>query len=208
MAVPPAATAAHGDGDLSGVTAGRPATTSGALGNGAGISRSGFAATLAPRAGSTALAVSGTACAAASVRSCAAGRDGSSVEGADDGRSAGRSANVCAAPVDEGAGRAAGTRRFACALATRGTNGVENAVATNVSPPMPMDITVRIVTIAAARLRDHMGAIDVRDVTILETRARRYEDVSAAGAARMMCERPRSVASLRRHSAYDFGEPA
>ena len=83
-----------------------------------------------------------------------------------------------------------------------------NTVAsTKFSPPTPTDIRHSAVTIAAAILRDHAGAIDECGDTILTTRARRLDAVNTAGAVRMAGGVALRLASFIKHCAYDFGEP-
>ena len=202
MAEPPAAAAAQGVADVSAAMAGFAGAGRGVPGSGAVMARTRAASTVAAGIGSTALVVSGAAAGGGSMRGRGAATDASGAEAAaDDAGRDGLAGDWDGARLDAGTGRAAGMSAVNRAAAVGGADGVANAIATTVSPPTPIDITARRVTIAAARLRDHAGAIDFRGVTIWQTRARRQEAVSAAGAIRMTRGRPRSVASLSRQAA-------
>src|SRR6185369_4266407 len=88
------------------------------------------------------------------------------------------------------------------------SNGIASALAsTKFSPPTATDIRHSAVTMPAAILRDHAGAIDECGDTSLTMRARRLEGVNTAGAVRIAAGVLLSVASFNKHCAYDFGEP-
>jgi hypothetical protein len=88
------------------------------------------------------------------------------------------------------------------------SNGSAKVVAsTRFSPPTAADSMHNVDTIATAIVRDQTGAIPGCGDRTFVMRARRPDTVNIAGAARMARVLLLRLASLIRHSAYDFGEP-